>query len=274
MAKRPSLSHQFWKVMESKKCFGESRHSAKIIAKEQGRKVEGIYSYKTYDAYKQSSKKFCKWIKSEYPNIKNIDEIDKEVCIKYIKHLEQLNYSAYTYSQSMSMISKILNISLTKKECNVRNRSLKNIKNSRVNNGFKGSNKITTIIKGTGLRRNELEHLEVKNLITSLNCVTGIKISKGAKGGKSRIVEVRKEFQKTIYKLVEGLGEDSKVIMEQIPRQLQTHRYRAEYAQNMYIELQRLGRKDPLKDLTESMGHNRISILTYYGVNPNKKTKS
>ena len=36
MAKRPSLGHQFWQQLERKKCIGESRHQAKIEAKEQG----------------------------------------------------------------------------------------------------------------------------------------------------------------------------------------------------------------------------------------------
>ena len=52
-----------WQELEKKKCMGKSRHEAKLQAKEQGKKVDGIYSYKTYDAYKQSSKVFIKWIK-------------------------------------------------------------------------------------------------------------------------------------------------------------------------------------------------------------------
>ena len=34
----------------------------------------------------------------------------------------------------------------------------------------------------------------------------------------------------------------------------------------MNKELVELGREDPLKDLTENMGHNRKSVLVYYGV--------
>lgn len=267
MAKRPSLSHQMWQVLEEKKKIGQSRHIAKIIAKDQGKKVQGIYSYKTYQAYKESSKRFCKWVKSEYPQVKYIRDIDKSMCIKYIKYLEQSGYSAYTYSQSMAMISKILDISLNKKECSVGSRRLDNIKNSRVDNGFKSdTGRIETIIRGTGLRRNELINLKVKSLITSFESVTGVMVTKGSKGGKFRIVEVRKEYQKVIYEMIKDLDSESKVINEQIPKKLQTHRLRAEYARNMYDELIRLGRKDPARDLTESMGHNRTSILVHYGV--------
>lgn len=268
MAKRPSLGHQFHQALESKKCIGESRHEAK----EQGTAHQGIYSYKTYDAYKNASKQFAKWIKSEFPSVKYLSEIDRDICKKYIKHREQTGCSAYTYSQDMAMISKTLDISLTKKECGVATRKLSNIKKNRVDNGFKTeSGAIESILRGTGLRRNELVNLKVKNLIIENNKVTGVLVKKGAKGGKSRQVQVRKEYQEHIYKLVEGLESDSKVISDEIPKQLQAHRYRAEYAQNMYKELIELGRNDPLQDLTKNMGHNRISVLAFYGVDIKEK---
>ena len=34
----------------------------------------------------------------------------------------------------------------------------------------------------------------------------------------------------------------------------------------MYKELVALGRKDPLQDLTQNMGHNRKGVLVHYGV--------
>ena len=263
MAKRPSLGHQFHQALESKKCIGESRHEAK----KQGVAHEGIYSYKTYDAYKNSSKQFAKWVKSEFPEVKYLSEIDRDMCKKYIKFREQSGCSAYTYSQDMAMISKTLGISLTKKECDVATRRLSNIKKNRVDNGFRTeSGAIETILRGTGLRRNELVNLQVKNLLAENNKVVGVLVRKGAKGGKVREVQVRKEYQEYIYKAIEGLESDSKVINEEIPKELQAHRYRAEYAQNMYKELVELGREDPKRDLTESMGHNRTSVLVYYGV--------
>lgn len=263
MAKRPSLAHQFHKALESKKRIGESRHEAK----EQGTAHEGIFSYKTYDSYKNATKQFVKWIRSEHSEVKYLNQIDKDMCKKYIKFREQSGCSAYTYSQDMAMISKTLDISLTKKECDVATRKLANIKKNRVDNGFRtSSGVIESILRGTGLRRNELANLKVENLIIDRNKVVGILVRKGAKGGKEREVQVRREYQECIYKAIEGLERGDKVINEEIPRELQAHRYRAEYAQNMQKELTELGRKDVLKDLTRNMGHNRKSVLVYYGV--------
>lgn len=226
---------------------------------------------KTYDAYKNSSKQFVKWLRSEFPEVKNLSEIDKDICKKYIKYREQSGCSAYTYSQDMAMISKTLDISLTKKECNVATRKLSNIKKNRIDNGFRtNSQVIESILKGTGLRRNELINLKVKDLLIENNKVTGVLVKKGAKGGKFRQVQVRRDYQEYIYKVIEVLDSDSKVINEEIPKELQAHRYRAEYAQNMYKELILLCRKDPLQDLTGYMGHNRKSILVYYGINIKK----
>ena len=184
-------------------------------AKEQGKKVDGIYSYKTYDAYKQSSKIFIKWIKTEYPEIKNISDIDKDVCALYIQNRAKQGVSAYTYSQDIAMLNKILNVNISKEYCGVAKRSLKNITKNRIGNGYTTNNgKMETIIKGSGLRRNELANLKIKDLIINNNSVVGILVSKSAKGGKPRKVEIRKEFQPLIYKLIENFDVNSCVITD------------------------------------------------------------
>ena len=227
-----------WQELEKKKCMGKSRHEAKLQAKKQGKKVDGIYSYKTYDAYKQSSKTFIKWIKTEYAKIKNISDIDKDICALYIQNRAKQGVSAYTYSQDIAMLNKILNINITKEYCGVAKRSLKNITKNRIGNGYTtNSGKIETIIKGSGLRRNKLVNLKIKDLIINNKSVVGILVSKGAKGGNPQKVEIRKEFQPLIYKLIENFDANSYVITEQIPKQLQTHRLRTEYAQNIIQSL-------------------------------------
>ena len=184
----------------------------------------------------------------------------------YIRHRAE-SCSAYTYSQDIAMLNKCLDVGITKEFCGVSKRSLDNITNNRSDNGFKtSSGAIETILKGAGLRRNELVKLRVENLLIDDNKVVGVRVKTGSKGGRPRDVEVRKEYQEAIYKLVESLERDSKVINERIPKELQTHRLRGEYAQGMYKELIELGRKDPAQDLTESMGHNRKSVLVHYGV--------
>jgi integrase len=251
--------------------LGESRHEAKARAKEQGSKVDTIHSYKTYEAYKQASKTFSKWLKLEFPEIKDINAIDKDIGAMYIKYRAQSGCSAYTYSQDIAMINKCLDLRLTKSHCGVVNRSLGAITKGKIDNGFRtATGAVETIIKGTGLRRNELRNLKKENLLISNGKVVGVRVITGAKGGRSRMVEVRGEFQEPIFKLVESLQDNERVLQEHISKQLQTHRLRAQFAKAKFIELKSLGREDPLQDLTQSMGHNRVSILAHYGVKSKK----
>lgn len=267
MARLPSLNHQMFQRLEDKKAIGQSRHIAKLEAKDQGGKVETIHSYKTYDAYKQSSKTFIKWLRQEFPEIKDINNIDKDIGAMYIQHRSKQGVSAYTYSQDIAMLNKTLSLELTKSYCGVANRSIKEITKGRVDNGFKTqSNSLELIVKATGLRRNELYNLKKSDLLISGDRVTGVRVRSGAKGGRPRTVEVIGKYQKSFYKLIELTESDSKVVTEQIPKQLQTHRLRAEFAQEKYQELIELGREDPKLDLTRSMGHNRKSVLVHYGI--------
>lgn len=267
MARLPSLNHQMWQRLEDKRAIGESRHLAKLEAKEQGKKVETIHSYKTYDSYKQSSKTFIKWLKQEFPEIKDIRKIDKDIGAMYIKYRENIGVSPYTYSQDIAMLNKTLSLGLTKSYCNVKNRSIKEITKGRVGNGFKtNSGSLELIIKSTGLRRNELYNLKKSDLVINGDRVTGVRVSRGSKGGRPRDIDIIHQYQKPLYDLVESIESDSKVVTEQIPKELQTHRLRAEFAQEKYKELISLGREDPKLDLTRSMGHNRKSVLVHYGV--------
>lgn len=267
MARLPSINHQLWQVLESKKAIGESRHVAKQVARANGQKVDTIHSYKTYSAYKESSKRFAKWLKQEFSEIKDIRDIDKDVGAMYVKYREQQGVSPYTYSQDIAMLNKILNLGLTKTYCNVGERSLKGITQNRTSNGYKTpSGRLELIIKSTGLRRNELYNLKKSDLLIDKGRVTGVKVRRGSKGGRPREVDVIHQYQKALYKAVESIESDSKVVTEQIPKQLQTHMLRAEFAQEKYKELVDLGREDPKKDLTEYMGHNRKGVLVHYGV--------
>lgn len=267
MARLPSLNHQMFQRLEDKKAIGQSRHVAKLEAKDQGKKVETIHSYKTYDAYKQSSKTFIKWLKQEFPEVKDINDIDKDIGAMYIQHRSKQGVSAYTYSQDIAMLNKTLSLGLTKSYCGVANRSIKAITKGRVDNGFKtDSRALELIIKASGLRRNELYNLKKSDLIIRDGKVTGVLVRNGSKGGRPRNVEVIGKYQKSFYNLVESTESDSRVVTEQIPKKLQTHRLRAEFAQEKYQELIALGRKDPKADLTQSMGHNRKSVLVHYGV--------
>lgn len=213
MARLPSLNHQMFQRLESKKAIGKSRHLAKLEAKCNGEKVHTIHSYNTYNCYKNASKQFVKWLKIEFPEIRNINDIDKDIGAMYIKYRSKSGFSAYTYSQDMAMLNKTLSLGLTKSYCGVANRSLKAITKGRMDNGFKSeTGDIELIIKASGLRRNELYNLKKSDLLISGDRVTGVRVRRGSKGGRPREVEVIHQYQKAFYKLIKSIEGDSRVI--------------------------------------------------------------
>lgn len=267
--KRPSLNHQLWSRLESKKAIGEKRHDAKIKARESNSKVETIHSYNTYSAYKQASKTFAKWLKAEFPEIKNIEDVDIDICALYIRARADEGKSAYTYSQDIAMLNKIFGHDLTKEYCGVSNRKLADITNNRNFNGYKTKEgKLEILFQGTGLRRNELVNLKGESLVFHDNKLVAVNVVKGAKGGRIRVAEVLPEHQVELYNMLKNVENDKLVVNEKIPKQLQTHRLRAMYCQNMYKSFLEKGMdvKSAKQRLTESMGHNRTSILAHYGV--------
>ncbi|MFZ7121557.1 MAG: hypothetical protein ACOWWH_11495 [Eubacteriaceae bacterium] len=89
MARMSKMDYQMHLRMEQMKCIGESRHQAKkeykeMMGENSSNRTMGIHSHSTYDAYKQTSIEFIRYIRSEYKNIKDVSSIKKEYVIEYL----------------------------------------------------------------------------------------------------------------------------------------------------------------------------------------------
>lgn len=273
--KRPSLSHQMWQRLEDIEQIGQSRHLNKSIDKTLGTKTNAITSYNSYNSYKNASKQFAKWLKEVHPEVKLLDQVTREIGIEYIKYREQSGKSAYTYSQDLVCINKLLDMNITKKDCEVANRSLGLRKNNMVDNGYRTkTGLIESFVEGTGLRRRELKHLNVKDCIMQGDELVGVRVYR-AKGGRYRVAEIRQDYKALLGSVIKSKQLDDKVINDNIPKRLQVHRIRHEYAKAYCEELISKGidRDKILDKLTQSMGHNRHDVLKSYGayIYKNKK---
>ena len=92
--KNGSLLYQINEQLKSLQRFGQSRHEAKLAYRaEQEAKGErwnpatadGIYAYKTFDAYKQTAMEFSAWLKTSHPEVKNLGQIGQEVAVSYLQ---------------------------------------------------------------------------------------------------------------------------------------------------------------------------------------------
>jgi len=262
-----------WQKLEEIEKIGDSRHINKAIDKALGTKTNAITSYGSYSAYKNASKQFCKWVKDTHSEVKYLEDITRDMGIEYIKHREQIGRSAWTYSQDIVIVNKLLDVSINKSDCNVAKRDLKKRKNSIVDNGYRTKDGvIESFVKGTGLRRRELKHLQVKNCIMQDNELVGVRVYRG-KGGRYRVAEVRGEYRVILGSIINSKQLDNKVIDKEIPKRLQVHRIRHEYAKAYCEELIANGidREEVLDRLTQSLGHNRHDVLMSYGAYIYKK---
>lgn len=265
--KRPSMSHQMWQKLEEIKDIGGSRHFNKAIDKALGIKSNYITSYNSYNSYKNASKQFAKWLKEMYPEVKFLENITREMGIEYIKSREKAGKSSWTYSQDLVLVNKLLDLNISKKECNVAKRSLSNRKNNMIDNLYRTNDGvIEKFVEGVGLRRRELKHLEVKDCIMQKGELVGVRIYR-AKGGRYRVAEVRNEYRSLLGSIIQSKQLADKVIDKEIPKRLQVHRIRHEYARAYCEELINKGynREEVLDRVTQSMGHNRHDVLKSYG---------
>ena len=76
MAKRPSINHQLKERMADLRCFGQSRHNAKIEAKQAGlSRTVGIHSKSTFKAYKSTSEAFGRYLQGE--GVKRLENVQE-----------------------------------------------------------------------------------------------------------------------------------------------------------------------------------------------------
>ena len=260
--KRGSLNHQINQRMKNLERFGESRYEAKKdynanIENNREGKTLGIHSYKTFDTYKSTCKQFTKWAKENDKGIRNIEDVKEEHIKEFIKDRAEAGYSAYTYSKDLAGLNKVFGTDLTKKDCQVANRSFRDISNNREmkehHNHINYNNYANEIkvLQATGMRRESLEKVSASSFNYDSNGYpTSIRlkderayggVNMKEKNGRPRDADIpysmRAELKEIIEnKLEENGGDRTKEFFEDVPTRLGTHRFRQEYAETMYKE--------------------------------------
>ena len=256
--KRGSLNHQINQRMQSMKCMGESRHIARQEAKEnlgyENNRTVGIHSYKTYEAYQSTSKQFTLWAKETGQGLRNIEDVKEQHIKDFIKDRYEEGYSAHTYSKDLAALNKIFNTHITKADCDVANRSYKDITNNREMKehhnhiNYNNYSSEIAVVQATGMRRSNVEKV-TPNTFNYKEDGTPYQIrlcderSQGGsdwseKGGRDRIVDIPEQYQERIKEIIDYHKEQGKLentpLFEHIPSRLGTHRFRQEFAETTY----------------------------------------
>ncbi len=124
MARMSKMDYQLHCRMQKMFCPSESRHQAKQEYKEMmngdtHNRTIGIHSYKTYDAYKQTSIEFVRYIRKEHKDIKDVCQVKEEHVVEYLQQRQGDDKSAYTISKDMAALNKLFNLKITKKEAGI-----------------------------------------------------------------------------------------------------------------------------------------------------------
>ncbi len=293
--KNKSMKWQVEEILLAKLCIGQSKHEAKKREKDRIKeensitgeekkervKLDGIYSWSTYNCYKKKALAFAEWAKKTY-GCKTL-EASKNHVQDYLDYRMAMNLSAWTIKLDASAITKLYGIKAENLNIHTPDRKRCDIKRSRLEckhdkHISKENNKdIIGFCKGTGLRRHELDAITPEDIRIETDGLT-VHVKRG-KGGKSRDVKVLGEFYDYVEKYI---GKPSnEPIFKKIPNNLDIHSYRAEYACARYAKLARplesltkeqkyyckgdmkgiIYDKKAMLDVSENLGHHRINVI-------------
>ena len=282
------LSFVATKRLESKCAFGESKAKYKEEAKQLAAKKgtsdwlpifnelirNKIFSYSSYKTYVKQSTLFCNYIQEKHPSIRNLNGAKRYIA-EYINTFD----SAWTQATKLAALAKVYGVTSTdlmvlpkrKREDIYKNR----FATTREETISYGNNKETIdFCLHTGLRRFELEHIKGRDYFEDNNN-SYIKVK--GKGGKIRDVIIT---DPAIIQLLKSTPKDC-LVFGKVNSHLPIHKYRAQYATNLYKSLARPIEQVPMNEryycrldragdvfdkkamavVSKNLGHNRLSVI-------------
>lgn len=281
MARMSKMDYQLHCRMQEMFCPNVSRHQAKTEYKEMmGNKAThnrtiGIHSYKTYDAYKQTSIEFVRYMRNEHKDIKDINQIKENHVIDYLRYRQDNEKSAYTISKDMAALNKLFNFYITKKDARIQQRTYKDITRSRKprenDRKYNPNNYKDQILfaKASGCRRESVLRVKPENFVWENGLP--VKVQLKEKGGTEREAHIICNYQEDIKRILLGKELD-KPLFTKYTKKIDNHAFRREYSMTRYKEI--LGEredkndykgydKNALKILTKDLGHNRLDVVVY-----------
>ena len=298
-AHRKSLVKQVVDRLDERMALEQSRGKAKEEARAAHQKTWAfttgkIHSYKTRSSYQEQSLKFAIWARDTYA-LKHLEEIEAragELAAEFLQVKIDEGKSAYTLQLIRSALRMLFGDWTLAQEVQLPKRSRATIKRSRGTKDhdkyFNPANwpKLVDFLRATGLRRDEVKMLRAGDILeyepdpmSPYHRLTVVKVWNG-KGGKIRTVPVLVGHEQAALRAKEGLTE-REMVFTRIPKHLDVHSYRREYAQALYLSyvecnssLQpvrlppaegRLKRRDYDREaaqrVTIALGHNRIDVV-------------
>lgn len=284
-----SLYKQAYDKLVSMQAFGESKKEAMIS----GTIDKKIFSFSTYQTYWKHTKYFVNYMKKAHPEVTNLKQA-RQYVPEWLQSRVDQKLSAWTIQTEAKALGKLFGIKQGDKNyfsCPKRERA--NIKRSRVDTPndkhFSKTNNAEFIkfCQGTGARRQGIQSMKGKDLVTKQQIEQGIKkledlaekreltdkekgyldIMKDAqlfkntdhyvylkeKGGRERLAPIIGPNKDQIVERIKNTPADEKV-WQHVSKNADIHSYRADYANTIYKEYARKIEDIPYDGVAKGIG--------------------
>lgn len=243
-----------------------------------------IYSKATFKTYKQQFKHFADWLKEAHPEAVTLEDA-RAFVDEYLKHLIELERSAYSISTAKAAIAKVMVVEATqfiatppRLRADIKRSRGEAVRDKHISD--KKEEELARFTSATGLRRKEMTMIKSDDLFFK-NGQAYLNITKGAKGGKPRIAKIVGKTEEETKDIVKWIQSKNGRLFNKLSSNYDNHYYRATYANRLYNQLKRdidkiptqeryVMRKDragevydkqAMLQVSNALGHNRISVI-------------
>lgn len=285
MGKRHSLMKQINNRVNDMKLFGVSKH-LHLKKINEDRQAQGmnkakstgeLHSYRSAKMAKDTAKQAARWIRENYPGVKDIGDIKKAHVQAYADYLvAEKELSPSTIHSYIWGITKVADIKSGEiKKPPRRYKDFDKNKNDKTTEAAKEEYKdVIKFIKATGLRRSEIKDLEKKQIHKGDFGKVQILVPKGSgsKANRPRVINVINKNKDFVLSMASRIEEFS-----HIPADVHTHFYRREFAAEAYKYAMESGfmtgdsytrqsdnktfDKGALQEVSKQLGHNRLDVV-------------
>lgn len=243
-----------------------------------------IYSKATFETYKQQFRHFADWLEQAHPEAETLEDA-RAFVDEYLKHLIELERSAYSISTAKAAIAKVMGVEATQFIATPP-RLRADIKRSRgeaerdKHISDKKEEELARFTSATGLRRKEMTMIKADDLFFK-NGQAYLNINKGTKGGKPRVAKIVGKTEAETKEIVKWIQSKQGRLFNKLSSNYDNHYYRATYANRLYNQLKRDIDKIPTQEryvmrkeragevydkqamllVSKALGHNRISVI-------------